>query len=526
MANLLLLAASGFLFYRRALRYFRFYQQEEYQTKRFLRWLVGVKGFDTKATSVLLTGALFTFVIGWPLLWSTLSSVLIAFVALTEEDPRKVGKVRLKMTERAKNIFHTTLVLAGLLTVCCLFMSLPVWATSVLLLQLCPLLLIGANLLLMPQEKKKQERFLNEAKAILAEVNPFVIGITGSYGKTSTKDALAKILQVTLGPTFWPPKSFNTPMGITREIRERLVPAYDYACIEMGAYTIGSIERLCDLTPPDAAIITGIGKCHLDRFKSVENIYLAKSELARAVPEKGILVCNGDNVGSRKIATEYCKAKTYLYGFDETQGPLDAWVSKCTVTAEGTHFTLHWQKKSYEGHTALIGKSSLSNAIAAFTMACALGADPEFALAVISTLEPVDNRLQVKKSDDVYYVHDAYNSNPAGFASALEVLQALPGKRKIVMTPGMIELGPLQHEENYQAAKQAGQFCDVALIVGNTNKASLVEGFKDGGLSAKHILLCQTRESAFDELAHMRKEGDVILIENDLTDIYEAKVKF
>lgn len=315
-------------------------------------------------------------------------------------------------------------------------------------------------------------------------------------------------------------------MGITREIRERLGPGYEYACIEMGAYQIGSIERLCDLTPPDAAIITGVGKCHLDRFGSQENIYHAKSELAQAVPVDGILVCNGDNAGARKMAFAYPKAQTLLYGFDNANGPLDCWISRVELSEKGTHFTLHWADKSYESYTSLIGRSSLSNAIGAFTMSCALGADPEFALAVVCSLEPVDNRLQVKKNDEIYYVHDAYNSNPAGFAAALEVLQALPGKRRIVMTPGMIELGRLQYEENFLAAKHAGQCCDLALVVGNTNRQALVEGLKEGGLSAKHILLCPTRQMAFEELKSLSREGDVILIENDLTDIYEAKVKF
>ena len=518
MANLIVFLASLPFLYRRLLSYMRYFQQEEYQGSRYVKWIVVARAFDTKATTVLLLCAFGSLFFDFSYL---LAAVALIVLAMLEPNPQKVGKVRLKLTDRAKNILNVSVLLAFL----ALTIAYPYGLIGLItVVQMTPLFLIGANLILLPFEKRKQNRFLEKAKEIISQNAPYVIGITGSYGKTSTKEALARILQVTLGPTFWPPKSFNTLMGITREIRQRLVKGYKYAIIEMGAYQRGSIKNVCELTPPQAAIITGVGMCHLDRFGSLDAIRLAKSELAEALPSSGILVCNGDNEGACWIAKNCTRAKTYLYGFDRSD--FDCSVSDLRFSEAGTSFTLHWQGKSYEGKTPLVGKTALSNVIASFTMACALGANPEFVLATIATLEPVANRLQIKKEGEVLYVHDAYNSNSVGFTSALEVMKELSGKRRIVMTPGMIELGERQEHENYEVAKLAGSCCDIALVVGKTNRQALMRGFIDGGVNPSNVHMCDTREHAFDMIADLRQKEDIILIENDLTDIYETTHSF
>ncbi len=519
MSELFLFVAYMFFCFRRVLRYLQLYQQEEYQGVRFIKRLVLNRAYDTRATVCILL----VYAGSWFFLpLESLLAVVFFVLALFEEDPRKTGKLPLKMTERARAILYIALVLqAGA------YMLFPAHMLAlVVLVQLLPLFLPCANAVHQPYERRKQARFLAEARKILEEVSPFIIGITGSFGKTSTKYALAKVLQVTLGSVFWPPRSYNTVMGITREIRERLVKGHTYAIIEMGAYTIGSIRKLCAFTPPKAAIITGVGTCHLDRFGSPENIVTAKSELAEALPPDGILVCNADNDGARAIAERFALKRTFFYGFDNSRQDLDCLATDIHFSERGTHFKLYWKGVCYDGFTPLFGRTALSNVLAAYTMACALGADPEFVLATIATLEPVDNRLQVKKRDGSYFVHDAFNSNPAGFAAALEVLQALPAKRRIVMTPGMIELGPDQARENSAAAQRAGQVCDLALIVGETNQEWLTKGFKEAGLPDDKIICCKTRDAAFERLFAITEKDDCILIENDLTDIYEYTAKF
>lgn len=515
---------------KRLLRYLRYLQQEEYHVGRFTSWIKNQYAFDRRGTLIAVCAA-GLIAIGVPVILSNLlGAAALLITAFFEEDPRKQGKVRLKMTPRANRIALAALVLYLLSFIAIAWTTVPdfssLWLKSVLLFQFIPVYLAAACGILSWDETIRQKKYTQEAKQLLSQVSPLVIGITGSYGKTSTKDALGNLLQATLGPTFWPVKGVNTPMGNTREIRTRLQKGIQYAVFEMGAYGPGSIKRLCELTPPHAAILTCIGIAHLERFGSQETILKAKAELAQAVPSNGILVCNGDNPGTRRIARENPKQHTLLYGFDRNNGPLDCWISSFKTTLQGTLFTVHWKNQVYEGFTPLFGKPALSNAIGAFTMACALGSQPEYALGVIHNLYPVDNRLQVQTENSITYLKDAYNSNPIGFAAALEVMADLPGKQRILMTPGIIELGPQQYSENEQVGKKAAQVCDFTIIVGKTNKEALSSGLRAGGMSDNNIIFCQTREQAFTKLNALAQPGDLVLIENDLTDLYEVPARF
>lgn len=530
MFSILFILIGSFIFVGyRTLRYLRYMQQEDYISSRFGRWIIQHRAFDTRGSAIALLAAALSWLTTYSGVVAFIGAVALGSLAAWEEDPRRQGKLRLNMTPRATRLFTVALALAGLASVTCAWIAPDttiLWLCEVAIFQLTPMGLLAANALLHFDEQRRQQRFVDEAKALFAQVSPYTIGITGSYGKTSTKDALAQILQITLGPTFWPPKGINTFMGNTREIRSHLQPGHQYAIFEMGAYGRGSIKKLCTLTPPHAALITIIGTAHLERFGSEDNILLAKSELAEAVPPEGVLVCNGDNDGARTIAQRHRKKTTLLYGFDQTKGPLNCWISSWSVEPKGTSFSLTWAGKSYTGFTPLFGKQALSNAIGAFTLACALGANPDYALAVIRQLQPVDNRLQVKKDGAITYLHDAYNSNPTGFAAALDVMRSLPGQRRILMTPGIIELGPKQHEENEKIGHLAGQLCDLAIVVGDTNKDALAAGLIRAGMNQGKVIFCATRDQAFKELKACQTDGDVILIENDLPDLYETSEKF
>ncbi|NGX42540.1 MAG: UDP-N-acetylmuramoyl-tripeptide--D-alanyl-D-alanine ligase [Chlamydiae bacterium] len=510
---------------KRLLRYLRYLQQEEYSPGRFLHWVWQHRAFDRRGSLVLLLmGLCFPF---FPYLSQFIGSLCIIGISLWEEDPRKKGKLRLIMTPRAQRIYFAALSVYFLMQVPALLLSQNLfWVVQIFLFQLTPLWLVVSVSLLSWDESRRQKKLILEAKQRFAETSPYVIGITGSYGKTSTKDALGNILQVALAPTFWPEKGVNTPMGITREIRTKLFPGAEYAVIEMGAYGRGSIKRLCALTPPHAGIITGIGIAHLDRFGDQQTIQRAKGELAQAIPEEGILVCNGDNPGARNIAKDNPKAQTLLYGFDNKENDLDCWISSADTTPNGSLFTLHWKETSYEGTTPLLGTPALSNIAAAFTMACALGTQPEFALAAIANLKSVNNRLELHKDEEITYLKDAYNSNPEGFASALEVLSTIPAKSRILMTPGMIELANQNYEQHEKIGRKAAQVCDLAIIVGTTNRESLTRGLQLGGMPSEKIVHTQNRDQAFQELHSHLEAGDAVLIENDLPDLFETAEKF
>jgi UDP-N-acetylmuramoyl-tripeptide--D-alanyl-D-alanine ligase len=529
-------AATILFFTRRGLRYLRYFQQEEYNGTRFKDWFLEKSAFDKKGTLIaLIAAAVSKFATGGDmtlcLIVCLIAAAALVFVGFSEEDPRVVGKIKLNMTDRATAIYNLALSLYAIAVIAIIsgayFLGLGesiywYWLIAVGLVQFSPIWIVIANSILWPNEFKKQQAFLQEAKDILADYQPYTIGITGSYGKTSTKAILGGILEA-IEPTFWTPGSINTEMGITRQIRENLKPQQQIAIIEMGAYQIGSIAKLCRFTPPNAGLVTAVGVMHLERFGGAENIYKAKCELAQAVPQNGILICNGDNPGARQMATDYPKDTTILYGLEPEQGHLDCWMSDIDANIEGTKFVIHWQGKEYPGFTKLLGVPMLSNLVGAFAMACALGKDPDYVIAAIYNVEPANNRLNLRKNGDGFILDDSYNSNPIGFASALEVLEALEGGRKILMTPGMVELGDIQAEENRQVALKAASICDLAIVVGDTNKEALVAGLKEGGLSDDKLMEFPNRDLALAYLTSKehRQAKDLILIENDLPDLYE-----
>lgn len=537
----LISAAIIIFFNRRGLRYLRYFQQEEYNSTRFKNWFLEKRTFDTKGTSIALVAAALSKLAAGVDMTICVGICLVATIAIIsigfqEEDPRKVGKIKLKMTDRATAIYNLALALHTIFVVIALRGAYALgagdniyiyWLIAVALIQSTPIWISIANAILWPNELKKQQAFLQEAKDILADYQPYTIGITGSYGKTSTKAILGGILEA-IEPTFWTPGSINTEMGITRQIRENLKEQQQLAIVEMGAYQIGSIAKLCRLTPPNAGLVTAVGIMHLERFGGAENIYKAKCELAQAIPADGLLVCNGDNPGARQMAIEYPKATTLLYGLEPENGHLDCWMTDIDASINGTTFTIHWQDKAYPGFTKLLGVPMLSNLVGAFTMACALGKDPDYVIAAIYNVEPASYRLNLRKNGDGFILDDSYNSNPVGFASALEVLEVLDGGRKILMTPGMVELGDVQVAENRQVALKAASICDLVIVIGDTNKEALKAGLADGGLPAEKLMEFSNRDAALAYITSTehRQAKDLILIENDLPDLYEAIAKF
>ena len=282
--------AAGFAFLaflgfaaRRLLTYLHLFQQEEYDNRRFVAWWAGARAFDKRLSLTLLLIGIGELVAGahdpgW--LWTGAAGLALIGAAALERDPRKDAKKKLAMTARAKRIY---LIALALLAVVAAIVVLTIdsvlgWLIPV---QAVPFALVAANLLLAPAETRVQRRYWQEAHDKLLRLNPVVIGVTGSYGKTSVKHILGHILE-SAAPTLITPGSVNTAMGIARIVRERLGSHHRFV-VEMGAYGIGSIRRLCELAPPQLGIVTAIGKAHYERFKTLEAVASAKFELAEAV---------------------------------------------------------------------------------------------------------------------------------------------------------------------------------------------------------------------------------------------------
>jgi UDP-N-acetylmuramoyl-tripeptide--D-alanyl-D-alanine ligase len=443
-------------------------------------------------------------------------------LALAQPDPRRSGKITLKMTWRAVRIAGAAAALTLLLWMAWIALDAAglraVYTASAYAIVLLPLLIVAANALLAPYEQAVQEGYEADAVRILRRVNPFVIGITGSYGKSSTKSMLAHILQFK-GPTLAASGSINTVMGITRHIRENLVIGHEFMIVEMGAYAVGSIRRLCQLTPPAAGIITAVGDMHLERFGSLDNIVRAKSELAQALPAGAILVVNADSPGALQIAKSMSDRRVLLYG-ETSPEELDTRLEQVRFTLEGTSFTLRTRTAEYACFTPIHGRPIVLNLTGAFTMAAALGVDPDVIVASFRTLRPVSNRLEVVEDRGIIWVRDAYNANQFGFRAALEVVAALPARRRFLVTPGVIELGPMQGEVNRALSREAAARCDQTIVVSEANRDAFVAGHRDAEREER-LVPVETRGDAFRWIAEHAREGDAVVLENDLPDLYE-----
>ena len=296
-------------------------------------------------------------------------------IAVIERDPRKTAKKPLAMTARAKRIYAIALALSAAIGVIAALATefAIVWIVAV---QLVPLMLVGANLLLAPFEARVQRRYWAEAHEKLRRLDPVVIGITGSYGKTSVKHILGHVLE-TAAPTLITPGSVNTAMGIARVIRERLQPHHRYFVVEMGAYGIGSIRRLCALTPPKLGIVTAIGKAHYERFKSLDAVAEAKFELAEAARD------NGGTVIVAADTLEFARPREFLERHRDvvvTVGdgdPADLAITSLRQEPEGIVARVTWRGADYELRAPLYGLHHGRNIALGFAAACSLGLAPE-----------------------------------------------------------------------------------------------------------------------------------------------------
>jgi len=391
------------------------------------------------------------------------------------------------------------------------------WATStVLAFFAVPALLVSADFLLQPVQGAINARFRARATEKLTTIGPTVVGITGSFGKTSTKFAV-RDLAGTVGRAFATPGSYNTPMGVTRAINEGLEPAHDLLVVEMGAYRKGDIAELCAFVKPSIGVLTAIGPAHLERFGSLDAIRAAKYELIEALPADGVAVMNVDDADVRTLA-EGTRGNLIRYGLDP-EGRPDVTASDVATTRSGSRFTLHVAGLDLPVTTRLLGRFAIGHVLAGIAVARALDRPLDGLVSAIAALEPVEHRLQlIEGTRGVTVIDDAFNSNPEGATAALEVLDDMPAAKRIVVTPGMIELGPLQDEANRSFGERAGRIADVVIVVSKINRAALVAGASG---ERAEVIVVDTLADATERLGGLLSSGDVVLFENDLPDHYE-----
>jgi UDP-N-acetylmuramoyl-tripeptide--D-alanyl-D-alanine ligase len=363
-------------------------------------------------------------------------------------------------------------------------------------------------------EKAINRHYYKEAEAILRDSpNLTVIGITGSYGKTSVKYFLNQLLSVKYD-VYMTPGNYNTTLGVIRAVREGLRPTHQIFLCEMGARHEGDIAEICVLAQPDMGIITSIGPQHLETFGSVENIVRTKLELADAIKGRGPVFLNFD---SALVANHTYAQETVSYG---EQGK-DYTVSDVHIGRDGSVFTVTAPDGSnQEYRTRLLGSANVQNIAGAVAVAHKLGISLQALVPAVRQLQGAPHRLELKQAGDVTIIDDAYNSNPAGAAVALETLGMCRGG-KIVITPGLVELGDKELEYNRILGTQTAGNCDLLILVGSQPRTEAIEaGAKEAGLCASAILRTDTVQEAMTLARSARLDDKMVLLLNDLTDNY------
>ncbi len=382
---------------------------------------------------------------------------------------------------------------------------------------LLPLWTALGGLCAWPVEKLVSEMYFRDAqKKLAARPDLIRIGITGSYGKTSVKFILGTILQEKF-QVLVTPSSFNTPMGVTRIIREKLMPAHQVFVAEMGARHVGDIREMCRLVHPHHGVLTSVGPQHLDTFRTIDRIKSTKYELMDAIPDGGCCFFPDDGAICRELFDRTRKAKRLcaVRGADDA----DVWASDIRASSAGSSFTLHTLSDSIRCETKLLGEHNIQNILLAATVGLHLGMTLRQVARGISRITPVEHRLQLIPSAGVTIIDDAFNSNPRGAEAALNVLRDFEGRR-IIITPGMVELGGEEARFNHDLGVKMADCVDVAILVGRKHTAPIAQGLAEAGFPQEQLHVVSSLDEASALLRRIGRPGDVALFENDLPDNY------
>ena len=431
--------------------------------------------------------------------------------------PRRAKK-KFVITGRVKRLYAVFFLVMSAISALC---AATPWAVLPALWPLAlPPVVALSGLLAWPIEKAISECYFRDARRkLLANPRLIRIGITGSYGKTSVKHILGAILSEKY-PTLITPASFNTPMGVTRAIREKLSPSHQVFVGEMGARHIGDIREMCRLVHPTIGIITSVGPQHLETFKTIERVASTKYELIEALPdESSHAYFYDDGAWVRRMYDRTQKPKT-LCGRDPEA--CDCWCDEVSVSAEGSRFTLHIRGVgSVECQTRLLGEHSIQNILLAAAVASDLGLTLRQIAHGVEKLAPVKHRLELLSHPGSFtIINDAFNSNPVGAKAALEVLRAFPARR-IIITPGMVELGEHEAEYNREFGREMAGCVDIAIIVGKNRALPIIEGLKEAGFPDKAIHRVDSLDDSTRLLHSLVRPTDTVLYENDLPDHYQ-----
>lgn len=518
MAILYVLAWAAFLLFCAfiVLRSVHMFQLNSYKTATHLRWLRS----NLKSLLPGTLGAVAVLaVLGLGLeRWLALAVLAAVFAVLAVIQIPPKAKKKLVFTKRVNRML-CTLTLLALLVVLVLGLLLKTVGLDVgmaVLSLLCPVWILVANFVNKPLESGINRYYINDAKKRLKSHRELLtIGVTGSFGKTSVKYILHTLLQAEFD-VLKTPESYNTPMGVVKTVRGMLRATHQIFVCEMGARHVGDIQELCDIAEPKMGIITSVGPQHLETFHSVENVAKTKFELSDALPAEGTVFLNMEDDNVRDNAYRV-KCNMVSYGLSDRW---DYYADGIFASSKGTTFTVHTRSGDSDTFTTkMIGAHNVINIVGAVAVCCELGIPLVKLKPQVRKLEGVPHRLQMIRRQGITIIDDAYNANPSGTKAAIDALSLFDGCR-ILVTPGMVELGERQDALNREFGAYAAKACDYVMLVGRKQTRSIYQGLLDAGYPEDRIFVADLLQEALEKAYKADAQGKekVILLENDLPD--------
>ena len=373
-------------------------------------------------------------------------------------------------------------------------------------------ILFAINGVIAPFERKRNCAYAMRNSKVIREKSIIKIVITGSFGKTSCKNILLKLLEEKYS-VFTPGGNMNTPMGISKYISqlpagfsETEKPVIFLA--EAGARRRGDVRDICRMIGVNYGIITGVCSQHLDTFRTTENVKKAKQELSEEVGKNGVMVFNGDNVFTLAMSKEYA-GKSIVVG--EKNG--DVKIRNLRSTIAGTSFELVRENSVIVLKTSLLGRHNALNVALAVALAMELGVDEESVKRVVLSLTQTPHRLELVRSGSVLVLDDGYNANERGVLEGLKVVESYSG-RKVIYAQGVVECGLKKRRINVKIGERVGAVADVVILSGENSK-HLRRGLKNSGYKGE-IYHFRNVMHAKGEFKNILKSGDLLYLQNDI----------
>lgn len=524
MACIILIFISSLYIFVRTKKNLHIFQQNFYnENNRYLKW--GCKNTLSviKLDIIILLVNLINIILENKYLLIINIFYILLYSLEREKLSKEQLKISLKITKRVKRLIITN---------CCVYiLGVILFFNNYYLFAFILSIVISlnfyfvwvCNIINKPIEKLIFEYYKNKAiKKITSMNNLNVIGITGSYGKTSSKNILNDILSVKYNslPT---PLNYNTLNGLILTINYNLDKFNDVFIAEMGAFKRGRIKLLCNLVKPKYGIITCIGKAHLETFGSIENIQKGKFELIESLPSDGLGILNMDDEYQVNYKLNN-RCKIMWISIDNKDADLVA--SNIKIDSNGMTFDVYFKSDdvTHTFTTKLLGNANIYNILAGLAFGKYMNMTYKELELGVKRIKPITHRLELINQGDRTIIDDAYNSNPVGSKMALDVLKLMDGL-KIVVTPGMIELGSEQYNLNKKFGEYISEVADYVILVGEKQTKPILDGLKECKYAKEKIYIINDVKESFTLVEKLKEKNKhtYVLLENDLPDIFNEK---